>query len=145
MSNLLHQVNMFLHCLRDSFEGQLLIKNYLANLRGKYLSKATWPAALTRCLCSWALPPWGAPRCCTTCPPPPAIIMLMMIMMKCWVDYLRSEVIQVSGQRRPLQVGIRLPHIRVVRVVRWVVVVLAREVQVACKRYLRDPSSLAKI
>ena len=71
--------------------------------------------------------------------------MMMMIMMKSCVDYLRSEVIQVSGQRRPLQVGIRLPHVRVVRVVGWVVVVLAREVQVACKRYLRDPSPLHNV
>ena len=49
-----------------------------------------------------------------------------------WLYHLRSEVVEAPGQGGPLQVWVRLPHIRVVGVVRRVVVVLARKVEVVC-------------
>ena len=51
-----------------------------------------------------------------------------------WLEYLGPEVIEVPWQGGPLHVWIRLPsHVRVIGVVRWVVVVLPRKVEVICK------------
>ena len=58
-----------------------------------------------------------------------------------WVGQLKHlcpEVVEVPWQGWPLQVWIGLPHIRVVGIVRRVVVVLARKVQVVCNSIVSD-------
>ena len=49
-----------------------------------------------------------------------------------WLEHLCPEVVEIPWQGRPLQVRVGLPHIRVVGVVRRIVVVLARKVEVVC-------------
>ena len=55
-----------------------------------------------------------------------------------WFEHLCPEVVEISWQGRSLQVRIGLPHIRVVGVVRWVVVVLARKVEVVCNNVVNQ-------
>ena len=54
------------------------------------------------------------------------------------LEHLCPEVVEVPWQSGPLQVWIGLPHIRVVGVVRWVVVVLARKVEVVCNSVVSE-------
>ena len=54
------------------------------------------------------------------------------------LEHLCPEVVEVPWQGGPLQVWIGLPHIRVVGVVRWVVVVLARKVEVVCNNVVNQ-------
>ena len=54
------------------------------------------------------------------------------------LEHLCPEVVEVPWQGGPLHVWIGLPHIRVVGVVRWVVVVLARKVEVVCNSVVSE-------